>query len=117
MATCVLYRPEKTDYVVNQVPVWEPWLDAAPHATPNNDLQVALRGLTDVAHDLPTEEALCLEIEELCTATLTIDQAFYDIGRKLSDVVKEQNKRVDLYNTCYSLETRWNNHYLVSASS
>ena len=49
-------------------------------------------------------------------ATLIIDQAFYDIGRNLSNAVKEQNKRVDLYEACHVLETQWNEHHLVGSS-
>jgi hypothetical protein len=84
--------------------------------TPNTNLRPTLQGLTNVSRDLPTEEALCLEIEKLCTTALTIDEAFYDIGRRLSDASKEQNKRVDLYDTCHTLETQWNEHHLVSSS-
>jgi hypothetical protein len=81
--------------------------------TPNTNLRPTLQGLTNVSRDLPTEEALCLEIEKLCTTALTIDEAFYDIGRRLSDASKEQNKRVDLYDTCHTLETQWNEHHLT----
>jgi len=50
------------------------------------------------------------DIEELCSATLTIDTAFKDIGEKLSQVTKEQMKR-ERYKTCYDLETRWKQHH------
>lgn len=80
---------------------------------PNADLRATLQDLTNVARDLTTDETLRLEIDKLCTATLTIDDAFYSIGRKLSDASNEQNNHVDLYNTCYALETRWNEHHLV----
>lgn len=82
---------------------------------PNTNLRVTLQDLTDVVRELPTEEALCLEIDNLCTAALTIDEAFCDIGRKLTDATKEQNKRVDLSDTCHTLETRWNEHRLVGS--
>ena len=122
MATsCVLYRPEKTIFSAN-APT-EPWQHVR-ETTPttfdtqniNLNLRATLRDLTNVARDLPTEQALCLEIEKLCTATLAIDQAFYDIGRRLSDATKEQNKRVELYDACYALETQWNEHHLVGLS-
>ena len=122
MATsCVLYRPEKTIFSAN-APA-EPWQNVRETTpttfdTPNIhlNLRATLHDLTNVARDLPTEQALCLEIEKLCTATLAIDQAFYDIGRRLSDATKEQNKRVELYDACYALESQWNEHHLVGLS-
>jgi len=118
-ALCILYRPERTNYLVTQASV-EPWTNTrqtAPQTafTPNTNLR-ATQGLTDVSRDLPTEEALCLEIEKLCTAALTIDEAFYDIGSRLSDALKVQNKRVDLYDTCHTLEIQWNEHHLTYQS-
>ncbi|KIJ14178.1 hypothetical protein PAXINDRAFT_169945 [Paxillus involutus ATCC 200175] len=70
-----------------------------------------LQALTDSAHDLLAENALYKEIETLSKATLTIDKAFYDIGQKLSQATKEQNKRIELYKTCHDLETRWKQHH------
>lgn len=111
-APCIL-QPERTAYLFAPA---EPWQNsrqtpAQTTFTPNANIR------TGVARDLSTEEALCLEIEKLCTAALTIDEAFYDIGRRLSDASKEQNKRVDLYDTCYTLQTQWNEHHLVGSPS
>ena len=55
--------------------------------TPNTDLnsRATPQDPAITARDLPTEQALCLEV----------DQAFYDIGRRSSDVKKEQNRCVD----------------------
>ncbi|KIJ14107.1 hypothetical protein PAXINDRAFT_100325 [Paxillus involutus ATCC 200175] len=64
----------------------------------------------DILHNLQPENVLRNEIEELCSATLTIDTAFKDIGEKLSQVTKEQKKR-ERYKTCYDLETRWKQHH------
>lgn len=120
-ATCVLYRPEKTDHQFADAPA-EHWQNSRQTIAQtfalkqNTNLRVTLQGLTNAARKLPTEEALCSEIEELCMATLIIDQAFYDIGRNLSNAVKEQNKRVDLYEACHVLETQWNEHHLVGSS-
>lgn len=122
MATlCVLYRPEGTNYPFTQAPA-EPRQNSRSTAaqttfTPNNNLRATLQDLTNVARDLPTEEALYLEIEKLCMATLAIDKAFYDIGRRLSETSKEQNRRLDLYDTCHALETQWNDHHRVGYSS
>ena len=119
-ALCVLYRPEKTSYLSTQASA-EPWKNSRQTAaqtrfTPDTNLRATRQDLTDVSRNLPTEEALCLEIEKLCTAALTIDEAFYNIGRRLSDASKVQDKRVDLYDTCHTLETQWNEHHLVGSS-
>jgi len=122
-ALCVLYRPEAANYPFTQAPA-EPRQNSRSTVTqttftPNNNLRATLQDLTgtNVARDLPTEEALYLEIEKLCRATLTIDKAFYDIGRRLSETSKEQNKRLDLYDICHTLETQWNDHHRVGPSS
>ncbi|KAF8129325.1 hypothetical protein EV363DRAFT_1451315 [Boletus edulis] len=114
-APCLLYQLENPNYSFVPTEAWQNSRQTPAQATftPNTNLRATLRGLTDVARDLPTEEALYLEIEKLCTATLTIDQAFYDIGRRLSDATKEQNKRTDLYDACYALESKWNEHHLT----
>lgn len=116
-ASCVLYYPERVFIQALD----EPWKNSRQTAaqtafTPNTNLRATLQDRTNVSRDLPTEEALYLEIEKLCTATLTIDEAFYDIGRRLSDASKAQNKRADLYDTCHTLETQWNEHHLVGSS-
>ncbi|KAG6375764.1 hypothetical protein JVT61DRAFT_2614 [Boletus reticuloceps] len=112
-APLVLYPPDGTNDLFPQMVLLET-LRQPPVQPPfilNANLRGALWDLTDVAPELPAEEVLRLEIERLCTATLIIDQAFYDVGRKLSDVSKEQNKSVDLYNTCQTLETQWRGHH------
>ncbi|KAF8838124.1 hypothetical protein BDN67DRAFT_125164 [Paxillus ammoniavirescens] len=70
-----------------------------------------LQAPIDITHDLPAENVLRNDIEQLCNAILTIDKAFYDIGQKLSQATKEQKKRDELYKTCYDLETRWKQHH------
>ncbi|KAF8129324.1 hypothetical protein EV363DRAFT_1584725 [Boletus edulis] len=106
MAALVLYPPNGAiDLFLGQPPAQPPFvLNANLHPE-------ALWDLPDVAPHLPAEEALRAEIERLCTATLIIDRAFYDIGRRLSGVSKEQNKNVDLYDTCQTLETQWRGHH------
>ncbi|KIK94659.1 hypothetical protein PAXRUDRAFT_435102 [Paxillus rubicundulus Ve08.2h10] len=74
-------------------------------------LSEILQALTDSAHDVLAENALYKDIETLSKATLKIDKAFYDIGQKLSQATKEQTKRVELYQICYDLETRWKHHH------
>lgn len=103
MATVHVLDPERTNYLA---------IPAEPD-TLNTNLRATLQDLTNVVRDLPTEEALRIEIENLCMATLTIDRAFYDIRRRLSDASKEQNRRVELYNTCHALETQWEEHHRV----
>lgn len=120
MATpCILYQPERANYLFAPAEPWQNTRQTAAQTTftRGTNIRATLQNPTSVARDLPTEEALCLEIEKLCTAALTIDQAFYDIGRGLSNASKEQNKCVDLYDTCYTLETQWNEHHLVGSSS
>ncbi|KIK94657.1 hypothetical protein PAXRUDRAFT_435042 [Paxillus rubicundulus Ve08.2h10] len=64
-----------------------------------------------IARNLPAENVLRSDIEQLCNATLTIDKAFCDIGQKLSHATKEQKKRAELYKICYDLENRWKQHH------
>jgi hypothetical protein len=66
-----------------------------------------------IVRDLPAENVLRNDIEQLCNATLTIDTAFQEIGQMLSQVTKEQKKRAKLYKICYGLETRWKQHHEV----
>ncbi|KAF8839072.1 hypothetical protein BDN67DRAFT_814902 [Paxillus ammoniavirescens] len=95
-----------------------PALARAPLRQPRVDHHSGiLQALTDSAHDLLAENALYKEIETLSKATLTIDKAFYDIGQKLSQATKEQNKRIELYKTCHDLETRWKQHHEVGFQS
>lgn len=118
-ASILYYRPDlKASYLGTPTEPWKSSKQIATQTTfaPNTNLRATLQDLTDVARDLPTEEALSLEIEKLCNATLAIDEAFYDIGRKLSDAVNEQSKRVDVYDMCYALEAQWNEHHLVGSS-
>ncbi|KIJ14105.1 hypothetical protein PAXINDRAFT_100324, partial [Paxillus involutus ATCC 200175] len=70
-----------------------------------------LQAPIDIARNLPAENVLRNDIEQLCNATLTVDRAFYDIGQKLSQATKEQKKRAELYKICYDLETRWKQHH------
>ncbi|KIK94654.1 hypothetical protein PAXRUDRAFT_434831 [Paxillus rubicundulus Ve08.2h10] len=104
MATAYLeYRPIQ-NHVITPAgpPLHQPVVD--------KPLRDTLHDLTDTARDL-AESALCREIETLCHATLAIDQAFYDIGQKLSEATKQQQQRVELYTTCCDLETRWKQHH------
>ncbi|KIJ14108.1 hypothetical protein PAXINDRAFT_100326 [Paxillus involutus ATCC 200175] len=82
MATAYLeYRPVQNHVITPAgAPLRQPVVD--------QPLRETLQGLTDTARDL-AENALCREIEMLCHATLTIDQAFYDIGQKLSEATKQ----------------------------
>ncbi|KAH0830123.1 hypothetical protein J3R83DRAFT_1469 [Lanmaoa asiatica] len=97
-APYILHQPERTNCLFTPGDPWQNARQTQAQATltPNTSLRTTLQDLTDVARDLPTEEAL----------------PFYDIGRRLSEASKEQNKRVDLHDTCYTLETRWNEHHL-----
>ena len=122
-ALSILYQPMKSNHLVTPAEPWKNFkrIAARPETTfaPDPNIRATLQDLTNVARDrsdLSAEEALSLEIEKLCTATLAIDEAFYEIGRRLSDAVKEQDKRVDVYDTCYALEAQWNEHHLVCCS-
>ncbi|KAF8437633.1 hypothetical protein L210DRAFT_2338149 [Boletus edulis BED1] len=112
-APLVLYPPDGINDLFPQMVLLEPLRQppAQPPFIMNANLREALWDLADVAPDLPAEEALRVEIERLSTATLIIDQAFCDIRRRLSDVSKEQNKSVGLYDTCQTLETQWRGHH------
>ncbi|KAF9233983.1 hypothetical protein BU15DRAFT_66105 [Melanogaster broomeanus] len=59
-------------------------------------LETTLLALTDTARDLPAEKVLCEEIQSLCRAALTIDQAFNEIGQKLAEATKTQHNHVQL---------------------
>ncbi|KAF9229015.1 hypothetical protein BS17DRAFT_217452 [Gyrodon lividus] len=115
MATAYIeYRPAQNNYAV--IPAGAPLRQSGQMRTgvaaqADYSLQTTLQALTDTARDLPAEKALCDEIETLCRATLAIDQAFYEIGQRLSQATNEQQKRVELYETCRDLETRWNQHH------
>lgn len=119
MTTAILYPAGQTNYLNAPVELYKTTQRTtaqtafAPRA---GDLRATLRDLTDIARDLPTEEALSFEIEKLCSATLVIDEAFCDIARRLSDAGKEQNKRTDVYDTCCALEAQWNELHLVGSS-
>ncbi|KAF8839074.1 hypothetical protein BDN67DRAFT_814999 [Paxillus ammoniavirescens] len=93
---------------LNQNPVLPPPLDPpGVHFIVGGALQAPI----GIVHDLPAENVLRNDIEQLCNATLTIDTAFQEIGQKLSQVTKEQKKRVKLYKICYDLEIRWKRNH------
>ncbi|KAG9317997.1 hypothetical protein JVU11DRAFT_57 [Chiua virens] len=115
MATVYIrHQDGKSKYLIPAVDPWQNSRQAVNLTTytpPSTNLRAAFQDLTNVPRDLPTEEALRLEIEKLGAATLDIDQTFYEIGGRLSDVSKQQNKRVDLYDTCCALEAQWKEHH------
>ncbi|KAF9229003.1 hypothetical protein BS17DRAFT_217160 [Gyrodon lividus] len=109
MATAYIeYQPVQNHVVTHAGAQFE---QMQTDVTFQGNLQTTLQALTDTARGLPAEKALCDEIEELCRATLAIDQAFYDIRQRLSEATKEQQKRAELYETCCDLETRWKQHH------
>ncbi|KIK94666.1 hypothetical protein PAXRUDRAFT_827766 [Paxillus rubicundulus Ve08.2h10] len=82
-----------------------------PQPEVDQPLKETLQELTVTARDSLAKNALCREIEMLCHATLTIENAFCDIKQKLSEATKAQRQRVQLYETCCDLESQWKQHH------